>query len=106
MTTEEAQEVLDELQNVRPEVLNDKAKRLFDAIMKIADTRDEALIENRKLKTMVDLMAEMINNQDIDEDICKQVILEKGECNEFEEKSVCIKCIKQYFENIAKEDKQ
>lgn len=58
MTTEKAQKVLDELQEVRPEVLNDKAKRLFEAIMKIADTRDEALIENRKLKAMVDLMSE------------------------------------------------
>lgn len=40
MTNEEAQEVLDELQNVRPEILNAKAKRLFDAIMLIADQRD------------------------------------------------------------------
>lgn len=49
MTNEEAQKVLDELQNVRPEVLNDEAKRLFEAIMKIADERDLAkkcLIEN------------------------------------------------------------
>ena len=40
MNEEEAQKVLDELQNVRPEVLNDEAKRLFEAIMKIADERD------------------------------------------------------------------
>ena len=40
MTNEEAQKVLDELQGVRPEVLNDEAKRLFEAIMKIADERD------------------------------------------------------------------
>lgn len=37
MTDKEAQKVLDELQGVRPEKLNDKAKRLFEAIMKIAD---------------------------------------------------------------------
>lgn len=41
MTNEEAQKVLDELQGVRPEVLNGEAKRLFEAIMKIADERDE-----------------------------------------------------------------
>lgn len=41
MSTEEAQKVLDELNNVRPELLNAEAKRLFEAIMKIADGRDE-----------------------------------------------------------------
>ena len=41
MTNEEAQKVLDELQGVRPEKLNSEAKRLFEAIMKIADERDE-----------------------------------------------------------------
>lgn len=41
MTEKEAQKVLDELNTVRIEVLNDKAKRLFEAIMKIADERDE-----------------------------------------------------------------
>ena len=41
MTNEQAQKVLNELQGVRPEVLNGEAKRLFEAIMKIADERDE-----------------------------------------------------------------
>lgn len=41
MTNEQAQKVLDELQGVRPEKLNGEAKRLFEAIMKIADERDE-----------------------------------------------------------------
>ena len=41
MTQEEAQQVLDELNEVRLEMLNDEAKRLFEAIMKIADNRDE-----------------------------------------------------------------
>ena len=41
MTGEEAQKVLDELNTVRIEVLNDKTKRLFEAIMEIADERDE-----------------------------------------------------------------
>lgn len=41
MTEKEAQKVLDELNTVRPEVLNGEAKRLFEAIMKIADKRDE-----------------------------------------------------------------
>ena len=42
MTEKEAQEILDELNTVRPEMLNENAKRLFEAIMKIADERDKA----------------------------------------------------------------
>lgn len=42
MTNEEANKVLEELHEVQLEKLNDKAKRLFEAIMKIADSRDKA----------------------------------------------------------------
>ena len=41
MSNEEAQKVLDEMQDVRPEKLNGEAKRLFEAIMKIAEERDK-----------------------------------------------------------------
>ncbi len=184
MTGEEAQKILDELNTVRIEVLNDEAKRVFEAIMKIADERDKikqeydrdthilqnqldladaknfekdkiieqqkeqidylrrscdrkenSLIEeqqeNAELENeleqkdkqieryqnmlvtndmlhviecenkdkIIDLMVEMINNQDIDEDICRQMGQNKN-CNESEEK--CKECIKQYFENKAK----
>ena len=37
MSNEEVEKVLKELEEVRPEKLNDKAKKLFEAIMKIAD---------------------------------------------------------------------
>jgi len=37
MTDKEANKVFEELHEVQPEKLNDKAKRLFEAIMKIAD---------------------------------------------------------------------
>jgi hypothetical protein len=47
MDEKEAQKILDDLQGVRPEMLTDEAKKLFDAIMKIADERDEY---KRKLK--------------------------------------------------------
>ena len=40
MKIEEANKVLEELYEVGPEKLNDKAKRLFEAMMKIADERD------------------------------------------------------------------
>lgn len=41
MTEEQAQKVLDEWQGVRPECLEGEAKKLFEAIMKIADERDK-----------------------------------------------------------------
>lgn len=53
---------------------------------------------------IIDLMAETINNHDIDEDICKQMG-QKANCNEFEDTEKCKDCIKQYFENKAKEIK-
>ena len=51
MTTEQAQEVLDELQQVRIEKLNREAKRLFEAIMKIADERDKLKIKLKELES-------------------------------------------------------
>ena len=174
MTQEQAQKVLDELNEVRPEMLNDEAKELFGAIMKIADERDELrkvirkqdleisslkqihdydvqmiddvkgkavelynriderdetikkqketieylrrscdrkesklieaeqeLVELDESKKIINLMAEMINNYDIDEDICRQMG-RKENCNEFEDKAVCVECIKQHFRNKVK----
>lgn len=51
---------------------------------------------------IIDLMSEAINNNDIDEDICR-CMGQKENCNEFEDKEKCKECIKQYFENKAKE---
>lgn len=57
MTSKEAQKVLDELDGVRPEVLTGEAKRLFEAIMKIADERDELRIQlkekNKGIKSLM-----------------------------------------------------
>lgn len=52
----EAQKVLDELQRVSPEKLTGEAKRLFEAIMVIADGRDKAYKElEEKDKTIEEL---------------------------------------------------
>lgn len=40
MTTERANEILKELEGVKPEDLKGESKKLFEAIMKIADERD------------------------------------------------------------------
>lgn len=42
MDNKEVKKVLEELQEVRPEKLTGEAKRLFEAIMTIADGRDKA----------------------------------------------------------------
>ena len=60
--------------------------------------------ELKQKNKIIDLMAETINNHDIDEDICKQMG-QKANCNEFEDTEKCKECIKQYFENKAKKIK-
>ena len=60
MTNEEANKVLEELHEVRPEKLNDKAKRLFEAIMEIADRKDEAEADlyeaNNRINDLLDIL--------------------------------------------------
>ena len=62
MTNEEAEKALKELEEVRPEKLNDEAKRLFEAIMKIADERDLLKEKTEKQSKIIQAMAEYIDN--------------------------------------------
>ena len=92
MTEEEAQKVLDELNTVRIEVLNDEAKKLFEAIMKIADERDKLREELDLKDKIINLMSEQFAGLaifDIDKD-SPLILYDKEE-------------VKQYFENKAKE---
>ena len=50
MNKEEIKDILEELHLVRPEILKPKAKKLFEAIMSIADERDELQQKNKQLK--------------------------------------------------------
>lgn len=56
-----------------------------------------------KKDKIIDLMAEYINELDIDEDICSKNIINSDICNE--QYSNCKACIKQYFERKGEEDK-
>lgn len=59
MSEEETNKVLEELHEVRLEKLNDKAKRLFEAIMTIANSRDEIKYKYEKaLEDLVNLEKE------------------------------------------------
>ena len=53
MNKEEIKDILEELHLVRPEILKPKAKKLFEAIMSIADERDELQQENQELKNKI-----------------------------------------------------
>ena len=57
MTEKEAQKVLNEMQGVRPELLDNEAKKLFEAIMSIVDEKDELKKHNddllRKLRNRI-----------------------------------------------------
>ncbi len=85
-------------------------KKIQHYIEKLQKENEKALAEYMKWQKqelgqkdkIIDLMAETINN--IDEDICKQMG-QKANCNEFEDTEKCKECIKQYFENKAKEIK-
>lgn len=76
----EVQKVLEELKGVRPEKLTGEAKRLFEAIMKIADERDELLKERQLKNKVIELMAEHLTTPVHDK-----------------------KWVIDYFENLAKE---
>ena len=119
MTEKEAQQVLDELNTVRIEVLNDEAKRLFEAIMKIADERDKikqeydrdthilqnqldlANAKNIERDKIIDLMADEITNNIVS--ICPLENYNydldcENRCNDNYKE-----CWKKYFENKARE---
>ena len=65
MTKEQAQQVLDELNEVRPEMLTDEAKRLFEAIMTIADERDKLIKENKKINKQIERYQNMLVTNDM-----------------------------------------
>ena len=61
----EVQKVLEELKEVRPEKLTGEAKRLFEAIMKIADERDELEYKyNKAIEDLVKLEKERQANKE------------------------------------------
>lgn len=105
MTKEQAIEILEGLKKSNEACI--KSSKIEDTPFTTIWKRQNEAIETvlfmleEKDKT-IDLMAETINNHDIDEDICKQMG-QKEDCNEFEDKEKCKDCIKQYFENKAKE---
>lgn len=105
MSNEEAQKVLNELQSVRPEMLNRKAKRLFEAIMKIADERD--LLREKVERQDFEIMAQK-DAHDFDTEIANETINKQKELIEYLRRSCDRKesCwIEEQHENVELETK-
>ena len=109
--TKEQEENIKILENLKTVIetglVNFGGKSMYDcgyqeAIKHILSDLKNILSMLEEKDKIIDLMSEIINNHDIDEDICKQMG-QKENCKEFEDKEKCKECIKQYFENKAKE---
>ena len=93
MTREQAIEALKEhKRQIDKKYINTRNSKAIETVLSMLEEKDNT----------IDLMSEAINNNDIDEDICRRMG-QKEDCNEFEDKEKCKECIKQYFENKAKE---
>ena len=92
--------LIDRLQNKKCEPEFDMEKLQKENEKALAQYMEWQKQELDQKDKIIDLMAETINNHDIDEDVCKQMG-QKANCNEFEDKEKCKECIKQYFENKA-----
>lgn len=92
----EEEKIIQELTEVRPEMLNEKALKLFNFMMKKLDELEEK-------DKQIDLMTEWTENRcfyaDSEDNYCE---IENDRCNK---DTSCKKCIKQYFETKAKEVK-
>lgn len=95
MTKEQA------IERLKRKILLGKSEKNIGIPVYISELETVLSILEEKDK-IIDLMSEAINNNDIDEDICRRMG-QKEECNEFEDKEKCKDCIKQYFENKVKE---
>ena len=101
--------LLDEEEIKENESVNKSIELILNLIEKLQKENEKALAEYMEWQKqeldqkdkIIDLMAETINNHDIDEDICKQMG-QKANCNEFEDTEKCKECIKQFFINKAK----
>lgn len=94
---EKAERKAQAIENVLSELEN-----LQDDLKIHEETSFEFQAENIKLKKIIDLIVEMLNNHEIDEDICKQMGKDMN-CKNFKNPQNCKNCIKKYFEKKVME---
>ncbi len=79
MSKEEIKDILEELHLVKPEILKPKAKKLFEAIICIADERDILLEQNQKYKEVIDKAIKYIDEYRDYQDVHKQIGIDQYE---------------------------
>ncbi len=93
--TKEQEEVIEDLKSLSP------SESSIDKVLFLIKEQQE---ENKKKDKIIEEMARFMTNKDIDEDICRYQVAEHCKDEEYGvTTNVCINCIKQYFENKAKE---
>ena len=97
MSIEEAKKLANELNWSYFDMAEDAGEEYTRAVQVV-------LLELEKKDKVINEMAEMINNHDIDEDVCKQMGKDKH-CNDYvTSETNCISCIKEYFTNKVEDD--
>ena len=96
----EPQKILEELIGSKSEKLTGEAKRLFEAIMKITDERDELLKERQADKEKI---KELESDKKIKDKMIEMYIEHIYRSCDFDNRIKTKEQIKQYFENLAKE---
>lgn len=114
-------ELLETYKNKLVYEISNKDKRAVETVLNLIEKQQKEIEKNKnfidflqlndvkklgkiiKKDKIIDLMAEYINELDIDEDICSKNIINSDICNE--QYSNCKACIKQYFERKGEEDK-
>ena len=110
MDNKEAEKVLEELYQVRPEKLSDKAKRLFEAIMTISDKKEKAEadlyeannrindlldIEKQKDELIKQLCIGIREHDSLEDSICP--LTEPLDCHDINKDGTCIDCIIEFY---------
>ena len=106
MSNEECEKVLKELDEVRPEKLNDKAKRLFEAIMTIADGRDKAKSDLYETNNRINDLLDIAKQKDKEIDLMAQELIDQ-QVRAFKDnfdpfKYINKEQVKKYFEERCK----
>jgi hypothetical protein len=106
MRQEEVERVLEELQGVRPEKLNGEAKRLFEAIMKIADERDSIKADLYEANNRINDLLDIVKQKDKIIDLMAQELIDQ-QVRAFKDnfdpfKYINKEQVKKYFEERCK----
>ena len=106
MKIEEANKVLEELYEVGPEKLNDKAKRLFEAMMKIADERDSVKADLYEANNRINDLLDVVKQKDELIDLMAQELIDQ-QVRAFKDnfdpfKYINKEQVKKYFEERCK----